>query len=198
VLRSDAQDYLVAPKQPWLDGINAGKGMIRQFVAMPLGLGHTIEGQVTGQERFGGIQLLAYDPKVPFPPVVRLEGTMIPAAPAAAAPAMAVRRGGRGAEMGLAAGGRMEQKIYPDDHGIETWDQEHGNRVFVHLVNSAMYRDITGRPAPESPVSASDYTRLRYPWYALYDEHEGDIPASDVLAGVRSVEEQSTVRDGTW
>ena len=39
------QNYLVCPDQPWLDGINAGEGFIRQFVAMPLGMGYTIEGQ---------------------------------------------------------------------------------------------------------------------------------------------------------
>ena len=114
-----------------------------------------------------------------------------PSAPMAAAPASASRRrAGRGrsrAEMGLAAGGRMEQKIYPDEFGIETWDQTTGNRVFVHIVNSQMYRDITGRPAPESPVSARDYARVGYPWFELYDEHESDIPASTVLAGVDSV-----------
>ena len=44
------QNYLVCPDQPWLDGINAGKGYIRQFVAMPLGMGYTVEGQLTGKE----------------------------------------------------------------------------------------------------------------------------------------------------
>jgi hypothetical protein len=29
------QGYVVCPEQPWLDGINAGDGFIRQFVAMP-------------------------------------------------------------------------------------------------------------------------------------------------------------------
>jgi hypothetical protein len=29
------QDYLVAPRQPWLDGYCVEKGIIRQFVAMP-------------------------------------------------------------------------------------------------------------------------------------------------------------------
>ena len=38
------QDYLVVPDQPWLDGIVVRKGVIRQFVAMPLGLGYTVEG----------------------------------------------------------------------------------------------------------------------------------------------------------
>src|SRR5512140_2012383 len=57
------EDYLVCPPQPWLDGINAGDGFIRQFVAMPLGMGYTVEGQVTGEERFGGIQIIVYEPK---------------------------------------------------------------------------------------------------------------------------------------
>ena len=37
------QNYCVLPKQPWLDGINCGDGTIRQFVAMPLGQGYTVE-----------------------------------------------------------------------------------------------------------------------------------------------------------
>src|SRR5918992_1488855 len=57
------QDYLVCPDQPWLDGINAGEDYIRQFVAMPQGMGYTVEGQLTGKEEFGGIQILAFGPK---------------------------------------------------------------------------------------------------------------------------------------
>ncbi|APA96095.1 hypothetical protein [Nocardia seriolae] len=56
-LAADPQNYVVLPRQPWLDGINSGKGIIRQFVAVPLGLGATVEGQVTGEETHGGIQL---------------------------------------------------------------------------------------------------------------------------------------------
>ncbi|WP_369637901.1 hypothetical protein [Nocardia sp. JMUB6875] len=56
-LGRDPQNYVVLPKQPWLDGINSGQGTIRQFVAVPLGLGATVEGQVTGEETHGGIQL---------------------------------------------------------------------------------------------------------------------------------------------
>ncbi|MFJ9367446.1 hypothetical protein ACIRRA_23900 [Nocardia sp. NPDC101769] len=56
-LARDPQNYVVLPKQPWLDGINSGTGTIRQFIAVPLGLGATVEGQVTGEETHGGIQL---------------------------------------------------------------------------------------------------------------------------------------------
>ncbi|AKN74312.1 membrane protein [Streptomyces sp. PBH53] len=54
------QNYVVLPRQPWLDGINSGTGTVRQFVAVPLGLGATVEGQVTGEEVWGGVQLRSF------------------------------------------------------------------------------------------------------------------------------------------
>ena len=55
---------MVVPDQMWLDGINSGKkGIIKQFVAMPLGMGYTVEGQVTGEEIHGGLQLCVFEPK---------------------------------------------------------------------------------------------------------------------------------------
>lgn len=50
------QDYVVIPKQRWLDGVAVKAGLVRQFVAVPLGENRTVEGQITGSERFGGIQ----------------------------------------------------------------------------------------------------------------------------------------------
>lgn len=60
---ADPQNYLVCPDQPWLDGVNAGEGFVRQFVAVALGSGTTVEGSLTGTERVGGIQLRVYEPK---------------------------------------------------------------------------------------------------------------------------------------
>lgn len=50
------QDYLVVPDQPWIDGIATSAGKVRQFVAMPVGTGYSIEAQMTGEEVNGGIQ----------------------------------------------------------------------------------------------------------------------------------------------
>ena len=44
-LSQKPQDYVVIPKQPWLDGYCIEKGVIRQFVAMPLGSGYSAEEQ---------------------------------------------------------------------------------------------------------------------------------------------------------
>jgi hypothetical protein len=192
----DVPEYLVVPDQPWLDGFNAGDGIIRQFVAMPLGLGYTVEGQLTGAETHGGIQLQAFAARpgritaseglfsgtVGAPPG---PGDVVLACAAAPLAAMA----SPGAEMGLAAGGRMTQKIYPDPHGFDTWDPNRSGRIFVHIVNSLMYREITGEPAPESPVSARTYTEHGLPWFRLYDEARGTAAESDALSGIRSVRE---------
>ena len=56
-LHRDPQDYMVSPEQPWLDGFAIEKGVIRQFVAMPLGDGYSVEEQVTGEAEWGGLQI---------------------------------------------------------------------------------------------------------------------------------------------
>ena len=48
---------MVSPEQPWLDGYAIEKGVIRQFVAMPLGEGYTAEEQLTGEAEWGGLQI---------------------------------------------------------------------------------------------------------------------------------------------
>lgn len=57
------QDYVVTPKQLWLDGIASTGGRVRQFVAMPMGAGYRVEAQVTGEEVTGGLQFQITLPK---------------------------------------------------------------------------------------------------------------------------------------
>lgn len=186
-LIANQEDYIVCPDQPWLDGINAGDGYIRQFVAMPLGMGYTVEGQVSGKEEFGGIQIIVFDPKPGrFPDKPPKQQHMTRSAfgedITLCAPAV-------GAEMGLAAGGKMKQKIYPDNYGIDTWDEENFGRVYVHIVNSMMYREITSMEPPNTPISAKMYSQYGFPWFDLYDEGKDDIAASNTLSQVKSIKE---------
>lgn len=62
-LNDDPQDYMQIPQQPWLDGFCVEKGVVRQFVAMPLGEGYTAEEQLTGKAEFGGLQIIVYPMK---------------------------------------------------------------------------------------------------------------------------------------
>jgi hypothetical protein len=60
------QNYLPVPEQPWLDGFCVEKGLIRQFVAMPLGAGYSAEEQLTGTAEFGGLQVEVFPLKAKF------------------------------------------------------------------------------------------------------------------------------------
>lgn len=62
-ISSHKQDYILVPQQMWLDGINAGDGVVRQFVAMPLGSGYSVEAQMTDEETFGGFQFYVMQAK---------------------------------------------------------------------------------------------------------------------------------------
>ena len=187
-LSSDPQNYIVCPDQLWLDGINAGDGMIRQFVAMPLGSGTTVEAQLTGREEVGGLQIRVFEPKPgrfpdKRPPADRGGGPFLESMGMVAAM-------GAPEKMGLGAGGRMQQKIYPDPYGLDTWDPESKTEVFVRIVNSEQYEALTGKNPPPTPVDAAAYTGHGLPWYDLYEEEEGDVPAPRRLAKVRSVGEK--------
>jgi hypothetical protein len=107
-------------------------------------------------------------------------------APCAAA---APRRARASGSLGLAAGGSIEQKVYPDPYGSDVWDEAGARRCFVHIVNSELYREITGEPPPPSPVTAREYARRGLPWFELYDECAPSLPAGDTLSKLASVKE---------
>jgi len=91
--------------------------------------------------------------------------------------------------MGLAPGGKMRQKIYPDPFDLDDYDTEHASRCFVHIANSMVWRAITGSPPPTEPPTADDYTRRGLPWFDLYDEDLAALDGAPPLAGLKSVKE---------
>lgn len=50
------QDYIVTPRQLWLDGLATSEGQVSQFVAMSMRTGYTVEAQVIGEDVTGGLQ----------------------------------------------------------------------------------------------------------------------------------------------
>ncbi|MBY8840055.1 hypothetical protein [Streptomyces sp. SP2-10] len=212
------QNYVVLPRQPWLDGINSGKGTVRQFVAVPLGLGATVEGQVTGEEVWGGVQLQSFPLKdevlaewrrrererqaEAFPGYGAAAPVAAPAPggpPGSPPPAPAMAFGApappaaaprrRAAAMGLGVGGSMRQEVYRDDRSLKDWAEEPAGRVFVHLVTPPEWRRITGEAPPPSPVDRAAYTRAGLPWYDYYDDDAEDLAPTDTLGGVKPVGE---------
>lgn len=187
-LNRNPQDYAVVPEQPWLDGYCVEKGVIRQFVAMPLGMGVTTEEQITGEAEHGGLQIIAYPMKreayekyfPPRPQKVRylMESSGV----------MFCRSS---ADMGLAPGGRMKQEIYEDEYKLDDWDLSHSSRCFVHICNSMVWHQLTGEYPPTTPPTSKEYTAAGLPWFDYYDDKLAALKGSKILKKLKSVAQLS-------
>ena len=175
------QDYVVIPEQSWLDGFFAGKGLIRQFVAMPLGEGYTAEEQLTGRGEHGGLQIVAYPMKAAE--YRRLQRHEIPFG---GTPLMCCASA-IDSEMGLAPGGMMRQEIYEDPYGFNVWDRSESSRCFVHILNSLQYYSVTSEKPPTRPPTATEYTDAGLPWFDYYDADRKALASTTKLSTLKSV-----------
>jgi hypothetical protein len=190
------RDYVVVPEQPWLDGFCVAKDSVRQFVAMPLGAGYSVEEQITGKPEHGGLQVIVYPMKKERYEIIRRkreearkrEGVRLyclasaPSPRAAAMPAAA---------MGLAAGGRMSQQVYDDPHGLDAWDQSVSSRCFVTLVDAVQWCEITGETPPTKPPTATEYSDAGLPWFDYYAADLATLAGAPELTAVKSVVEMA-------
>ncbi|KAI0868578.1 hypothetical protein GGS24DRAFT_506653 [Hypoxylon argillaceum] len=258
------QDYVVAPPQRWLDGFAVGPGVVRQFVAMPLGAGYSVEAQLTGQEQVGGLQL-EITPSRPTRRIIRrfgppgtfsgsftvrvraLTGAIVEVECSpldtvdslkwtfcdwSGVPAdqqrfifsniemedgrtlsdynvtsgsticmvMRLRGGGFNAPVGVAAGGKIKQTILKDGNHPDIWATASTITIPVHILNTALFRDVTGQRAPPCPISASTYARVGLPFFDFPETPSGiagdfenvkSVRALDVERGLASGEEPS-------
>jgi hypothetical protein len=189
-LAASERDYVVVPGQPWLDGFSVAKDVIRQFVAMPLGSGYSVEEQLTGKAEYGGLQIVVYPMRKERYEEIRRQreeearapGRRFMRPPSASAPMAA-------GAMGLAAGGRMRQQIYTDRYGFDAWDQGASSRCFVTLVDAVHWREVTGLAPPSRPPTAADYNKAGLPWFDYYAADVETLAGAPELALVKSVAE---------
>lgn len=173
-LSGDPQNYIVCPLQPWLDGFKTGEGIVSQFVAAPLGSGLTVEEQITDTAAKGGLTVRVFEPK---------PGIFPERAPRRLS--FHTRFSLESTDLGLAAGGAIEQKVYPDPDGVHVWDERNSAEFRIRIVNSTAFREITGEAPPPSPVSAEDYVRWGLPWFRIYDEELADLRAAPAMKRVK-------------
>jgi hypothetical protein len=159
------------------------RGVVRQFVAMPLGAGYSAEEQLTGVGEYGGIQIAVYPIKRAA--YERRKNQWRPQFDSTVCMSLAVP--GEDFDMGLAPGGRMEQEIYDDPHTFEDWDTQHSNRCYVHMANALVWRAITGENPPTTPATAAEYTRSGLPWFEYYAADQEALEGSAQLARLKSV-----------
>lgn len=200
-------DYCVAPPQQWVDGYAVERGLIRQFVAADVDDAATVETQLTGAGHFGGLQVEVvpmrgevYERLYPYTPEPVYRGGGV-------SRGGGVTRGGgalesfspKGVEQGFAAGGLMRQRIEPDPYGLDVWDLDAAEKVFIHVLTVGAWYRATGRPAP-APPSRETYARYGVPWFPAYG---GDALGGKGLTGaIKSVGHfeppKGNVPGGNW
>jgi len=184
-LTAAPQDYVVIDEQPWLDGFKTGDGIVRQFVATPLGEGLTVEGQLSEEPEQGGLTFVLFAPKPGIfkrPSGGHDDDTVLYSAMPSSPP------------MGLGAGGKIAQEIYEDEHGVETWEPEPAATARVELVDALGFTALTRIPVPE-PVDVAAYTAHGLPWFDLLAPTKQDITAADRLAKIKSIADLRGERD---
>ena len=180
---------------------------------MPLGLGATVEGQVTGEETWGGVQLQAFPLSEPALGAWRAEearkragrgGRCRRRRPAPAAQRMGASSGGYGAASRCrprrVRRRRLRRRVrwvsarrhdapagLPGRPAAVRLGRNGRGRVFVHLVTPPDWRRITGEEPPPSPVDRAAYTRAGLPWFDYYDESAEDLAPTDALGAVKPV-----------
>jgi hypothetical protein len=187
------QNYAVAPQQPWIDGYCISKGIVRQFVAMPLGEGYTAEEQITGTGEHGGMQMIVYPMKRD-----RFEHYFKekPIEPDFESRGFAHRlKSMKFAEMGIAPGGKIRQQIFADPFKLDDWDETH-SRCFVHIANSQAWQQITMQRPPGKPPTAKQYTNAGLPWFDYYDDKLESLDAQEPLERLLSVNTLKTLWHG--
>lgn len=189
-LRRDPQDYLVSPEQPWLDGFAIEKGVIRQFVAMPLGDGFSAEEQLTSDAEWGGLQIAVFPLKAEVWQAKRraweAQRNLGADSRAICMEEVALCYAFE-SPMGLAAGGRMRQVIFPDPFNIEDWDVSAAERIFITLLHAKDWKAITGEAAPNEPPTAKEYSDAGLPWIEYYGKDQAALPGGSKLSEVESV-----------
>lgn len=197
-LSRDPQNYVVLPRQPWLDGFKTADGEVRQFVAVTLGSGLTVERQLTGSESVGGLQMQV---RRLTPGALERHRTsraswddidMLSCDFMAVAPLMCTSES---VAMGLGAGGRIDQEIYEDKFEAGDWETVPLGKVWVHLVAAADWYRFTGEPAPESPISVDNYVKAGLPWFDYVNPTGVDVGVTPEMEAIKSVGALSGVEE---
>ena len=180
----DPQGFVEVPRQPWLDGFRTAEGVVRQFVAEPLGAGRTVEEQLAGTRGKGGIWigLQPLDAGV-------WEGEKElreQARKMLRSSVMASTNSVESSEMGLAPGGGIVQQILKPQRSEDQWSDAFV-WIRVDIKSSMQWLEETGEVPPQRPIDARTYTDLGMRWYTYWDREAEALSAPSPFAALKSL-----------
>ena len=116
--------------------------------------------------------------------------------------ALRLRGGGGGplsenAALGVAPGGLIKQCILEDTNPATIWERDRTVCFNVQILNSDMFRQVTGKPPPSTPVSAKTYRDHGLPFYKIYGEQStmhGDFDGIKSVKGLDKIKNENGKR----
>jgi hypothetical protein len=94
-------------------------------------------------------------------------------------------------EMGIAAGGIVEQMVVEDPGNVEL-DAGQTKVFSIQIPNAQHYQQVTGKLPPPSPITANIYVLWGYPFFSM-DEEASTI--SRAFEGVQSINQLNDTND---
>ena len=94
-------------------------------------------------------------------------------------------------EMGVAAGGLIDQAIV-EDEATHEWDETQTKWFNVQILNSGRFQEVTGLAPPPTPANAKLYAELGFPFFDLWEEKT--TVAGD-FSNIKSVGQLKGVQD---
>lgn len=189
-LLPEPQNYLVLGSQPWLDGFHDGPEIVRQFTARPEGQGLHSPHALSGEDRWGGLQLQS----VPLRPEEFWRQSLKAAlhtrwdelmTPVRHRPLQSAVMSGGAPEWTTRVGGKIRLRIVPDPYGIPAWDTSLSSRCFAHLCLAEDWQRLTGIRPPQKPPTAADYRAAGVSWSDLEggkSPDQGDSILSELIS----------------
>jgi hypothetical protein len=85
--------------------------------------------------------------------------------------------------MGIAAGGQIEQLVYPDPNMVWDWNRNVTSVISIQILNSIAFESITGMLTPPSPITLQSYLAVGFPFLRYYQEKFVEIEENGFTGG---------------
>lgn len=183
-------DIVFVRNQVLLDGFYVDRGLVRQFVAAPLGQGLTVEEQLTGEYEFAGLQLAAYPLRAEIVKLLKEERERaIAAARAAYVDGVREMRALPSQEerAGIMPGGYLAQDFQQSRFKPTSWDVDGRVRCFVQPILSSEWQRLTEMVPPLIDIYARPEVIRHHPKLANYRNLHVASEAWPILSKLRSI-----------